>query len=182
MVHSRCLNRFWRQITTPTLKPLNTVHIWDPKPHLRVDQDPSSNPKPYYHANARHNIWVPSLRDKVMPLLGVGSIERGFLPSMFLSFNVCVCSAPDTFIRKDRTPEIPQENRFLDTISHRDVFSLGRRQRGTLLRPRQRRNTGTSAHHHRTRKQTYLRSVALLAKAESTKSFNATPLLDRVRV
>ena len=57
-------------------------------------------------------------------------------------------SAPYVAIRKDKTLDVPQENRLLKPLSHRNIFCLRRRQCHTLLRPRQKRHASTSTHNN----------------------------------
>ena len=75
---------------------------------------------------------------------------------------------------KYKTPQIAQENRFLEPVTHRNILRLTRRKRDTLLRPRQ-FETAPPAH-ITTAPETDLRPVSLLAKSESTKISNPGPI------
>lgn len=74
----------------------------------------------------------------------LGQVQR---PHVTLVHN----GTPDTLKRKDKTPQVSQENRFLQPITLRDERRLTRRKRDALLRPRHVRDSAPRTHHNRSR-------------------------------
>ena len=59
--------------------------------------------------------------------------------------------APYVTIRKDKIPDVTQENRLFQSLGHRNILRLRREQSHTLLCPREKRNATTSTHHNTAR-------------------------------
>lgn len=99
-----------------------------------------------------HNLEFPPLHmltDKVVSDVDVlrvrsgGGVDRQVYCSLVILED---CRAPHLFVRKGKTPDIPQKNHLLQSLRQRRVLSLGGRRGHALLRLRKVSHTRTRTH------------------------------------